>query len=416
MELSEIEQLLAERLGFDIETVGSKAVATMVKRAMEQAGFSNPATYGWMLRRDPEIWDHFVSHFVIPETWFFRDVAPFKLAAEIVRSHIDAASGRPLRILSCPCSTGEEPYSLAVAMLHAGALPGSFFIEAVDVSRRALEFAENAVFNPRSFRGEFPWDHEPFFESLGGEGMLRLNADVKAFVRFRQGNIIAPDFLTEDAPYDVVFCRNLMIYLHSEARLHAMSALRRLLVDEGILVVGHAEAAFAREHRFRPIGPSGAFAFSKSTVVEQPKKQHVQPVRPMAVPITVERKVPAAIVPKAVPFKMPLEGAPSEATESLLASANHLADAGRLHEALRLCNEHLEKVPDSVEGYFLLGILHDALGHLDIAASSFRKVLYLDPDHQQALLCLALKQEARGDSAGAALLRARAQRQAGAKQ
>jgi hypothetical protein len=53
MVLSEIEQLLAERLGFDIDTVGSKAVTTMVMRAMEQAGFSNPATYGWMLRRDP---------------------------------------------------------------------------------------------------------------------------------------------------------------------------------------------------------------------------------------------------------------------------------------------------------------------------------------------------------------------------
>jgi chemotaxis protein methyltransferase WspC len=300
-------------------------------------------------------------------------------------------------------------------MLHAGAPHGSFFIEAVDVSRRALEFAQNAVFNPRSFRGDFPWDHEPFFESTESEGMLRLNADVKAFVRFRQANIIAPDFLNDDAPYDVVFCRNLMIYLHAEARLHAMSALRRLVVDEGILVVGHAEAAFAREHGFKPVGPSGAFAFSKSTVavraVRQPKMQHVQP----AVPMTVVQNVPATTIPDAGSVIGPLEAVPGDAAESLLVAANHLADAGRLHEALRLCSEHLQKVPDSVEGYFLLGILHDALGHLDTATKSFRKVLYLDPCHQEALLCLALKQEARGDTAGAALLRARAQRQAGAK-
>ncbi len=66
--------------------------------------------------------------------------------------------------------------------------------------------------------------------------------------------------------------------------------------------------------------------------------------------------------------------------------------------------------PDSAEGHFLLGVLHDALGHHDLAVGSFRKVLYLDPAHRDALLHLALKQEARGDGSGAALLRARARR------
>jgi chemotaxis protein methyltransferase WspC len=70
----------------------------------------------------------------------------------------------------------------------------------------------------------------------------------------------------------------------------------------------------------------------------------------------------------------------------------------------------LQRVPDSAEGYFLLGVLHDALGHVDLAVRSFRKVLYLDPTHREALLHLALKQEARGDGPGAALLRARARR------
>lgn len=419
MALTDIEELLATRLGFDIETVGPRAVATMVTRAMEQAGFTEPATYGWVLRRDAEVWDHFVSHFVIPETWFFRDIVPFKLAADIVRSHVQATSDRALRILSCPCSTGEEPYSLALSMLHAGAPAGSFSIDAVDVSRRALEFAERGVYHARSFRGESPLDHEPYFECDDSDGMFRLNDAAKAFVRFQQGNIIEPDFLREEAPYDVVFCRNLLIYLHSGARLQAMSALRRLITDEGILVVGHAEAAFAREQGFRPIGPSGAFAFSKSALPlamdAAVSEKSTSPVTtPFAAPFdspSVFGDVPEWVEP--IPEVSAVSAVSGEPTDSLLAKATRLGDAGQLHEALQLCTEYLQQVPNSVEGYFLLGVLHDALGHIEVAARTFRKVLYLDPGHQEALLCLALKQEALGDNSGAALLRARAQRQSG---
>jgi chemotaxis protein methyltransferase WspC len=70
----------------------------------------------------------------------------------------------------------------------------------------------------------------------------------------------------------------------------------------------------------------------------------------------------------------------------------------------------LRRVPGSAKGHFLCGVLHDAIGHPDLAAASFRKVLYLDPSHRGALLHLALKREALGDRSGAALLRARASR------
>ena len=103
-----------------------------------------------------------------------------------------------------------------------------------------------------------------------------------------------------------------------------------------------------------------------------------------------------------------------EADLTLLSNARQLGDAGQLHEALQVCRQYLQAVPDSAEGHFLHGILQDALGNVELAASSFRKVLYLDPTHQEALLHLALKQEALGDAPGAALLRARARRAADA--
>jgi chemotaxis protein methyltransferase WspC len=413
---TEIEELLAERLGFDIETIGSGAVANMVSRAMQQAGFSDAAAYAWVLRRDPDVWEHLVDHVVVPETWFFRDVAPFELVANLVRAHIRTSSHRMFRILSCPCSTGEEPYSLVMSILQASARPDSFVVDAVDVSRRSLEVARQAVFNPRSFRGNFPWDHEPHFDTAESEGAKRLNAASKACVRFRQGNIIAPDFLKDEAPYDVVFCRNLLIYLRLEARLIAMAALRRLVADNGVLVLGHAETVFAREHGFKPTGPPGAFAFVKSNDRPTNERNPTERKRPLIAASKAAVRLPIVPVPATpIPAALPIPDSDAVAPQlkkppSLLTGARELADAGQLHLALEVCGEHLQLCPDSAEGYFLLGVLHDALGHVDLAASSFRKVLYLEPNHHDALLCLALKREARGDSAGAALLRARARR------
>ena len=100
----------------------------------------------------------------------------------------------------------------------------------------------------------------------------------------------------------------------------------------------------------------------------------------------------------------------AEPEPSLLARAGKLADAGQLEEATRLCREHLQRSPDSAEGHFLMGVLHDATNEAKRAEQCFRRALYLDPAHAGALLRLALMRERSGDRAGAALLRSRAHR------
>ena len=88
MTLTDVENLLAKRLGFDIHSVGPKAVETVVRRSMEEAGFSDPAAYARMLADDPDAWNRLVDRVVIPETWFFRDIAPFELAANLARARV----------------------------------------------------------------------------------------------------------------------------------------------------------------------------------------------------------------------------------------------------------------------------------------------------------------------------------------
>jgi chemotaxis protein methyltransferase WspC len=406
--LAEIEKLLSTRLGFDVHSIGREAVATVIRQSMEEAGCANYLSYARILTANPVAWNNLVDRVVISETWFFRDNAPFALAAQLAHTHMRRRSSKVFRILSCPCSTGEEPYSLVISMLGAGAAKDSFAVDAVDVSCAALESAQAGAFRVRSFRGE-DLSFRPAHFDQDESGLWRLNQSVASMVRFRQGNLVALDFLADEAPYDLVFCRNLLIYLHPEARLLAINALRRLVADEGVLVLGHAEAAFAREHGFKQTGHASAFAFVKPTAHT---KTEARPASRRSPRLTGQSQ------PFSFPIAPPLPAAATiaehprrhESDPAQLTHARQLGDTGQLHHALQVCGDYLKLVPASSEGHFLLGVIHDALGHPELAVACFRKVLYLDPAHREALLHLALKRDAAGDRTGAALLRARARR------
>lgn len=416
---TEVEDLLSARIGFDLHTVGTHAIGAVIRRSMHEAGFSDPAAYARKLVADADTWNRLIDQVVIPETWFFRDIAPFDLVHDFARSHARRASGQVLRILSCPCSSGEEPYSLVMAMLHAGAPADSFTVDAVDLSWNLLGSARAAVYGARSFRTKSPWYRAVYFDPDEVDGMWRLRSSVASLVRFSQGNLIDPDFLENRGQYDLVFCRNLLIYLHAEARLLAIRALSQLLAKDGTLVLGHAEPAFAREQGFASAGPSAAFAFQKPSSRVMPRfkppmhqrKEVSRVVLPQPPAVAVGAPPPPVTTPLATIAVSPPEPEPSP-----LIVARQLGDAGKLEEALTICNQYLQRVPDSAEGHFLSGVLHNALGHLDLALNSFRKVLYIHPNHRDALLHLALIREALGDKPGAALLRARALAQADAEE
>ncbi len=250
-----------------------------------------------------------------------------------------------------------------------------------------------------------------------------MHPSVSSLVKFRECNLIDPGFLINDQRYDLVFCRNLLIYLLPEARLIAIRTLRRLMARDSVLCLGNTEPAVVRELGFISVGPAGAFAFKKGRSHPAPPVAHTA-AHPAAAaaPHSAPTKAPAAPPPPpsrqahASPHKerhAPTNHAASAIQENdlaLLEGAGKLANAGQLPEALELCGQYLRRAPGSAKAHYLCGVLQDALGHPRLAAESFRKALYLNPSHRGALLHLALKREAVGDRAGAALLRARASR------
>jgi chemotaxis protein methyltransferase WspC len=140
----------------------------------------------------------------------------------LARERLAAQPARPVRILSLPCSTGEEPYSLAMALLDAGMMPAQFVIDAYDIRTRSLEIAAAGIYGRNSFRGA-TWASATAFPAHDGGWQCRA---IREQVRFAPGNLLAPDFLRHAAPYDFIFCRNVLIYFERDVQHRSCTCWR----------------------------------------------------------------------------------------------------------------------------------------------------------------------------------------------
>ena len=134
MSLDRILRLLGTASGLDPKTLGDVSVKNGVERRRLARGCRNLDAYARYLEEHPSERQELIETLVVPETWFFRDREPFVYLADLGRQR-KPGSGRPLRVLSVPCSTGEEPYSIAMALFDAGLMAGQFTVHAVDISR-----------------------------------------------------------------------------------------------------------------------------------------------------------------------------------------------------------------------------------------------------------------------------------------
>ncbi|MFO0945304.1 MAG: CheR family methyltransferase [Planctomycetota bacterium] len=422
--MSAIEERLHREIGLDVDSVGPLAIGAAVRKRMECRGLETIDQYAALLESSQAECASLIDEVVVGETWFFRDGAPFELLREQATAWRAAnGGGQPLHILSVPCATGEEPYSVAMVLLDAGLKPADFYVDAVDVSGRALERAKLGEYRESSFRGDIRFLKDHYFERRGD--VFVVLPEVRTSVRFHQGNLTQAHFLTGMGPYDLVFCRNLLIYLGPEARRRALDNLCRKLTRQGVLFLGHAESAAVRRPQFSPIGTPGAFAFRRSPSTEDASgpiagstassgqsRRRISSARTSTQrrPNEEERPVdlhrangdseprPAAVKP-----------------ESLLKQATDLANQGRVKEAAKLCETYIEDHGPNAAAYYLLGLSRHAAGLIGDAEDCFRKAVYLDEEHYDALIHLALLHEQRGDVRHAANFRRRADKAASAK-
>lgn len=406
MSTQPIEQFLTQRIGLNPGSVGEDMIAQATRRRCAENGV-DPANYERFLLAHPNEQKALIESVLVLETWFFRNHQAFDYLAEWARR--DHAN-RPLRILSVPCATGEEPYSIAMTLLDAGFPPEAFRIDALDLSHEGLAVARAGRYHATAFRGQaHPGFRDRYFQlvdTTGGLSVYQIHPNVRNLVTFHHGNLLQVEWVEPDRRYDAIFCRNLLIYFTASAREQAVERLDRWLLPTGLLFLGHAERALVcDERRYELIRDSGVFACRRRSA----------PPEPRAKPAPAFRRESAApplryVPPVTKPNRPRKPAAPPPPSLSRLEEARNLADQGELDQALSHCHAYLEQHPHDGEAHFLSGLIHQARERIPEAEQSFNRALYLRPDHLDALQHLTLIIEGRDGAEAASRLRQRLQR------
>ncbi|AJW96910.1 cheR methyltransferase, SAM binding domain protein [Burkholderia gladioli] len=288
--LMRIHDWLARETGIDSDSLGADFVARVLAEriAAMLAGEAAAASSAVMQRarqlNDEDIDAHWrlllasadeqralIEQCVVPETWFFREREAFVALAARALERLRAEPSLPLRVLSAPCSTGEEPYSAAMALVDAGIDPARLQIDALDISARAIAQAQRAEYGRNSFRGHALEFRARYFTPTA-DGW-RLDARIRDCVRFRRANLLelgGPGQAADEGRYDFIFCRNVLIYFDRQAQERALRALDARLAEDGLLFVGPAETGVVMRQAMSSAKIPLAFAFRRTREAEAP--------------------------------------------------------------------------------------------------------------------------------------------------
>ena len=413
MDLTNITQFLLQQIGLDHGTIGEHSIALGVQTRMRALRLTDIADYVACVTVDRAELQALIEEVIVPETWFFRGLDQLRYMAEVGRQWRPTFPGHSLRVLSIPCSSGEEPYSIYMFLRHHGLEPSQIRILAVDISQRSIDRAACGEYGDLSFRETGPLCdvlRHRFFER---DSNRKVIPEVRSAVQFRQDNLISPSFLADAGVFDMIFCRNLLIYFDQPSRRLALQALQRLLAPNGYVFGGHAEQLAMLDPQLKSVGPAGAFAYQRTDVAtnaEQPSPvaaRNPTPSIPPAQPAfksafapDVSGKALAAGHERQFNSTTPVASAiPLKAStiQDLLASAEQAANSGQLSDARSLCARHLEEHGPTAAAMCLMGVIQNAAGELTDAEKSFQKAVYLDPAHKDSLWHLKLLAEKRGD-------------------
>jgi chemotaxis protein methyltransferase WspC len=377
-----------------------------IRQRLRERQESDAEAYMARILDDEDEFADLLDLLVIPETWFFRDPQAIAHAARFAQER-HARTGFPVRLLSLPCSTGEEPYTLAMALFDTGLPAQAFQVTAVDINPPSLERARRGLYGRNSFRARDLGFRERYFAADGDRH--RLAESVRNQVRFRQGNILQLGSLRDGAPFDVVLCRNLLIYFDDQTQGRALSHLAALMHDDGLLCVGSSEMVSAMRHGFASLGIAQASALIKRQAGSADIARTPAPPRrkTAARPPATVTPLPTRLRARTPPTPAPVT--PARPDRPPLAEAQRLADAGRGAEAEALLRLLLEQDRSQAGAHFLLALIlpDDRAAE---AERALRQALYLEPGHYPALCRLALICERAGRLDEAGRLRERASR------
>lgn len=348
-----ILNLLRRRIGLDTDSLGERVIEDCLADLSRRYPDQGRGALALLAETDAAVFADVVGHFVVNESWLFRTPEQFAALQKFAQTR-----PRPLNILSLPAANGEEPASIAVSLHEAGLQASEFHIVAGDIDIDALQRARSGRFPRSAFRGSTP---DPRWFAPQGDDFL-LSPALLARIEFRALNVLEADVL-QDERFDVIFCRNLLIYLHDDARARVLSLLRRVAAPGALICTGTAEPQVQAL-------PNAAI---NAPLATRPRARAVVAARPAAaaVPTPMHRE---AIAPVRV-----------EPVSVRLDRIEQRANGGDLAGARAALDLLLEEIAPNAAAWYLRGVFASAQQDLAAAEAALDRAAYIDPTHQPTL-------------------------------
>jgi chemotaxis protein methyltransferase CheR len=244
-EYGRLSDFLYRRTGMVFNEAKRYYVQRRLAERMTVTGAGSFASYFARLRSDlgGEV-EQFINAFTVNETYFYREEHQLRcLTSDLLTERVRRRPAGPIRIWSVPCATGEEPYSIAIWLLENWPQVDAFDIEIVgsDIDTRVIQAAEAGVYGQRALMRLPPAVVAKYFERLDEE-RWRLIEDLRGSVRFSTVNLMEQAETREHGQFDVIFCRNVLIYFDEASRRLAAENLYENLAPGGFICLGHSES------------------------------------------------------------------------------------------------------------------------------------------------------------------------------
>ena len=239
-----IRKLIYERAGISLHAGKQAMVYSRLSRRLRETRHTSFSAYLEQLERggSESEWQEFVNCLTTNLTAFFREEHHFHALVDDLRALAGRAAGRPLRIWCNAASTGEEPYSLAMTVIETLGLSAQARLVCSDIDTKVLATAQRGVY-PADSRGLSPERlKRHFLRGTGANsGSIRVKPELARLIEFRPFNLMSASWSALGDPFDIVFCRNVMIYFDAPTQRKVLERIHGVTRPGALLYVGHSE-------------------------------------------------------------------------------------------------------------------------------------------------------------------------------
>jgi len=252
---SALRDLLHAHSGIALAPHKVTMVQSRLAKRLRLLGLDTYEAYLHLLERpDSPEWCEFINALTTNLTSFFREGHHFTRLVELLQA--SPAPARRLRIWSAGCSTGEEPYTLALTLRKAFGASAAIQILATDLDTAVLNTAARGVYPEARIDGiDDAWRRLGFLRGKGDQaGLVRVRPELRPLITFQQLNLLEDRWALPDEPFQAIFCRNVMIYFDKPTQRKLLKRFHDRLEPDGLLFVGHSEALLDSTLGFQSLG------------------------------------------------------------------------------------------------------------------------------------------------------------------